>query len=378
MSPWMTEELTALRDLARTFCQRDVAPHLGRWSAQGRVDRELWLKAGEYGLLCLSVPEEYGGGGGGFAHEAVLHEERARVGDTAWGVGVHNVMVAHYLVAYGTEEQKRRWLPEMAQGRLVGAIAMTEPAAGSDLRGIRTRAVRDGDVYLTSGSKTFITNGQLANLIVVVVRTGTDETSSDLSLLVVETDETAGFRRGPVLDKIGLHGQDTAELFFDDARVPAANLLGGEQGRGMAQLMRQLPQERLLVAVDCVATMEKTLADTVAYTRQRAAFGRKLADFQNTRFKLAECATEIAVTRAFVDQCITRTLAGDLDAASAAMAKWWASDRLGRVVDDCLQLFGGYGYMAEYPVARAYADARIQRIFGGTNEIMKEIIARAL
>jgi len=374
MAPWMTEELVALRELARTFCRREVAPHLSRWSAQGRVDRELWLKAGESGLLCLSVPEEYGGGGGGFAHEVVLHEERARVGDTAWGVGVHNVMVAHYLTAYGTEEQKRRWLPAMARGSLVGAIAMTEPAAGSDLRGIRTRAVRDGDTYALTGSKTFITNGHLADLIVVVARTGTEE----LSLMVVETGGTAGFRRGPVLDKIGLHGQDTAELFFDASPVPAGNLLGGEEGRGFAQLMEQLPQERLLVAVDCVATMERVLADTVEYTRQRTAFGRKLAEFQNSRFKLAECATETAVTRAFVDRCVVRHLAGDLDGASAAMAKWWASDRLGRVVDDCLQLFGGYGYMAEYPIARAFVDARIQRIFGGTNEIMKEIIARTL
>lgn len=377
-SPWMTEELKAFRDLARTFCEREVAPHLSRWSADGQVDRELWLKAGEVGLLCVSIPEACGGGGGGFAHEAVLNEERARVGDTAWGVGVHNVMVAHYVAAYGTPEQQARWLPRMVTGDLIAAIAMTEPMAGSDLRGVRTRALLHGDSYLLNGSKTFITNGQLANLIVVVARTGAGTAASDISLLVLETDDAAGFRRGPVLNKIGLKGQDTSELFFDDVRVPAANLLGGDEGKGFAQLMEQLPQERLLVAVDCVAAMEQSLAVTVEYVKQRTVFGRKLLDFQNTRFKLAECATEAAVTRSFVDMCIERQIAGDLDAVSAAMAKWWASDRLGRVVDECLQLFGGNGYMAEYPIARAFVDARVQRIFGGTNEIMKEIIARSL
>ncbi|GLZ29611.1 acyl-CoA dehydrogenase [Lentzea sp. NBRC 105346] len=370
----MDEDLDQLRQLARTFLEKEVAPHQERFAAQKQVDRDLWRRAGDVGLLCLSIPEEYGGGGGTFAHEAVLIEEQARVGDSSWGNSVHSGIVAHYLLSYGTEEQKRRWLPKLASGEYVGAIAMSEPGAGSDLQGIRTRALREGDEYVINGSKTFITNGSQADLVIVVAKTDPSEGAAGISLLVVEND----IRRGRVLEKVGLKGQDTAELFFDDVRVPVSHLLGGQEGQGFVQLMQQLPQERLLIAVASVAGIERAVEVTLEYTKDRTAFGKELFKFQNTRFKLAECATEAAVTRAFVDECIEKHLTGSLDVPTAAMAKWWSTDRLCRVVDECVQLFGGYGYMTEYPIARAWADARVQRIYGGTNEIMKEIIARSL
>ena len=377
-SPWMTEDLDQLRELARTFFAKELAPHQERFAAQKHVDRDLWHRAGEVGLLCLSIPEEYGGGGGTFAHEAVLLEEQARIGDSSWGNSVHSGIVAHYLLAYGDEQQKQRWLPKLASGEHVGAIAMSEPGAGSDLQGIKTRAVRDGDDYVINGSKTFITNGSQADLVIVVAKTDPAQGAAGTSLIVVETADTPGYRCGRVLDKIGLKGQDTAELFFDDVRVPAGNLLGGQEGQGFVQLMQQLPQERLIIAVASVAGLEAAVDLTLDYVKQRSAFGRELIKFQNTRFTLAECATEAAVSRAFVDRCVEDHLRGELDIPTAAMAKWWASDRLCRVVDECVQLFGGYGYMTEYPIARAWADARVQRIYGGTNEIMKEIIARSL
>ncbi|MEU5696067.1 acyl-CoA dehydrogenase family protein [Actinosynnema sp. NPDC020468] len=375
-SPWMTDDLDQLRSLARTFLEKEAAPNQERWAAQKQVDREFWTKAGGLGLLCLSVPEEYGGGGGTFAHEAVLLEEQARVGDSSWGNSVHSGIVAHYILGYGSEEQKRRWLPKLASGEFVGAIAMSEPGGGSDLQNIRTKALRAGDEYVISGSKTFITNGAQADLVIVVAKTDPGQGATGISLLVVETT-APGFRRGRVLDKIGLKGQDTAELFFDDVRVPASNLLGAE-GQGFVQLMEQLPQERLLIAVASVAGIEAAVDLTLDYVKDRTAFGRELIKFQNTRFTLAECATEARVTRAFVDECVQSHLEGRLDVPTAAMAKWWASERLCRVVDECVQLFGGYGYMTEYPIARAWADARVQKIYGGTNEIMKEIIARSL
>jgi len=377
-STWMTEDLDQLRELARTFVAKEMTPNQERWAAQKHVDRDLWTKAGEVGLLCLSIPEEYGGGGGTFAHEAVLIEEQARAGDSSWGNSVHSGIVAHYLLAYGTEEQKLRWLPKLACGEYVGAIAMSEPGAGSDLQGIKTKALRDGDGYVVNGSKTFITNGSQADLVVVVAKTDPAEGASGTSLVVVETAQAPGFRRGRVLDKVGMKGQDTAELFFDDVRVPSANLLGGTEGQGFVQLMKQLPQERLLIAVASIAGIEAAVALTLEYVKDRTAFGRELIKFQNTRFTLAECATEAAVTRSFVDDCIRLHLDGQLDVPTAAMAKWWSTERLCRVVDECVQLFGGYGYMTEYPIARAWADARVQKIYGGTNEIMKEIIARSL
>ncbi|AIG78171.1 Long-chain specific acyl-CoA dehydrogenase [Amycolatopsis japonica] len=376
-SSWSTTELEDLRDLARTFCQKELAPNQERWAAEKKVDRELWTKAGEVGLLALSIPEEYGGGGGTFAHEAVLYEEQARSGDSAWGVTVHNGIVAHYILEYANEEQKKAWLPKFASGEMVGAVAMTEPGTGSDLQGIKARAVRDGDHYVINGAKTFITNGFHADLVVVAVKTDPDAGAQGVSLIAVETD-TPGFSRGRVLDKIGLKGQDTAELNFDDVRVPAANLLGAQEGLGFIQLMQQLPQERLIIAVTAVAGMEAAIDQTIAYTKDRQAFGRPVYNFQNTKFKLAEAATEAAVSRAFLDQCIERHLRKELDVQGAAMAKLWTTERVNKVVDDCLQLFGGYGYMTEYPIARAWADIRISRIFGGTSEIMKEIISRTL
>jgi acyl-CoA dehydrogenase len=377
-SSWMTEDLDAFRELAHTFCQKELAPNHERWVQAKQVDRELWYKAGEVGLLCLSIPEEYGGGGGTFAHEAVLLEEQAYAGDDAWGNAVHSGIVAHYLNAYGTEEQKRRWLPKLASGELVGAIAMTEPGTGSDLQNIKTRAIRDGDSYVINGAKTFITSGAQCGLVIVVAKTDPDEAAHGVSLIVVETEGAEGFRRGRVLDKIGMHGQDTSELFFDDVRVPTENLLGTQEGLGFIQLMQQLPQERLLIAVTAVAAMEAAVAQTIQYTKERTAFGREIFKFQNTKFTLAECATEVAVCKAFLDQCIERHLKSELDVSGAAMVKWWTTDRLSRVADECLQLFGGYGYMSEYPISRAWTAARVQRIFGGTNEIMKEIISRTL
>ncbi|MFD8498715.1 acyl-CoA dehydrogenase family protein [Amycolatopsis sp. NPDC059657] len=376
-SSWSTTELEDLRELAKTFFAKELVPHQERWAQAKMVDRELWNKAGEVGLLALSIPEEYGGGGGTFAHETVLYEEQARSGDSAWGVSVHNGIVAHYLLQYASEAKKREWLPKFASGEFVGAIAMTEPGTGSDLQSIATRAVRDGDEYVINGAKTFITNGWHADLVIVAVKTDPNAGAQGVSLIAVETT-TPGFRRGRVLDKIGLKGQDTAELFFDDVRVPAANLLGDAEGQGFIQLMQQLPQERLLIAVTSVAGMEAAINLTIDYTKERTAFGRPIFGFQNTKFKLAEAATEAAVARAFLDQCIERHLRGELDVQGAAMAKLWTTERINKVVDDCLQLFGGYGYMNEYPIARAWADVRISRIFGGTSEIMKEIISRTL
>ena len=376
-SPWMNQELDDLRDLARTFAEKEIKPNIETYIKNKQVDRDLWNKAGELGLLCISIPEEYGGGGGTFAHETVIIEEQAYVGDSSWGASLHSGIVAHYLLAYGTEEQKQYWLPKMASGDVVGAIAMTEPGTGSDLQGIRTKAIRAGDGYVVNGAKTFITNGAQADMVLVAAKTDPSEAAAGISLVIVPTDAD-GFRRGRVLDKIGMKGQDTCELFFDDVRVPASNLLGAEEGQGFAQLMSQLPQERLLVGVSCVAAMEACLDLTLEYVHSRTAFGRPVFGFQNTKFELAEVATEARVARSFLDECIDLHLKGELDIPTAAMIKYWASERAGVVVDKCLQLFGGYGFMEEYPIARAYTDLRVSRIYAGTTEIMKEIIARML
>ncbi|MFE3443964.1 acyl-CoA dehydrogenase family protein [Nocardia sp. NPDC059180] len=376
-SCWMNEDLDALRELARAFFEKEVAPNVDKYIEQHHVDRDLWNKAGELGLLCLSIPEEYGGGGGTFAHEAVLIEEQARVVDTAWGQSLHNGIVAHYLLAYGTEEQKQQWLPKMASGEVVGAIAMTEPGTGSDLQSVKAKAVRDGDEYIVNGSKTFITNGAQADLIIVVVKTDTSQGASGISLVLVEADRP-GFRRGRVLDKIGQKGQDTSELFFEDVRIPVSNLLGTAEGQGFIQLMQQLPQERLIIAVGSVAGMEVALEHTLRYTKEREAFGRTVFGFQNTKFKLAEVATEAKIARVFTDDCIAKHIVGELDIPTVAMAKWWTTDRAMSVASECLQLHGGYGYMSEYPISRMWVDNRVQMIYAGTNEIMKEIIARSL
>ncbi|MAO80152.1 MAG: acyl-CoA dehydrogenase [Nocardioides sp.] len=377
-SPWLTEDLADLQQLARTFMQKEVVPNQARWAEQHMVDRDFWRAAGAAGLLCISIPEEYGGGGGTFAHEAVIAAEQARVADDAWANSIHSTIVAHYLAAFGTEEQKRRWLPGMASGDLVGAISMTEPTTGSDLQRVRTRGIRDGDDYVINGSKTFISNGTHADLLVIVTRTSDEPGGRGLSLIVAETRDLPGFQRGRVLEKIGMHGQDTRELSFVDMRVPAANLLGGVEGRGFQQLMEQLPQERLIIAVTAAAAADTAVREAVAYAKEREAFGQDLLSFQNTRFVLAECAADALAARTLVDSCITRHVAGELDAAGASLAKFWCTDIQNKVVDRCLQIFGGYGYIMEYPIARMYAAARVQKIYGGTNEIMKELVARSL
>ncbi|MFO0452561.1 MAG: acyl-CoA dehydrogenase family protein [Pseudomonadota bacterium] len=377
VSPWMDDELQLFREQARRFVETEMLPHDAHWRERKHVGHEVWRKAGDLGLLCTDVPAQMGGVGGDFRHEAVFYEEQARRGISGFGQSVHSIC-AHYLVNHGTPAQRARFLPRLASGELVGAIGMTEPAAGSDLKGIRTRAVRDGDHYVVDGSKIFITNGYLAGLIALVVKTDPAAGSKGISILMVETKDLPGYRVGRILDKLGMHAQDTAELFFEGVRVPAANLLGGVEGQGFHQLMQDLPYERLIIAVIAVGAMEGALAETLKYVKERQAFGKPIAEFQNTRFKLAELATEVRVARTFVDDCIRRRLAGTLDTATASMAKYWCTDLQQKVADDCLQLFGGYGYMDEYPISRMFADARVQRIYGGTNEIMKEVIARSL
>jgi acyl-CoA dehydrogenase len=376
-SPWMNDELQLLRESVARFADAEMVPLDARWRAQQNVGSEIWRRAGAQGFLCTDIPDEYGGGGGDFRHEAVIYEELGRRGLSGFGQGVHSI-AAHYLLNHGTAEQRQRFLPRMARGELIGAIGISEPGAGSDMKGIRTRAERDGDHYVVNGSKIFISNGMLAGLIALVVRTDPNPGSQGLSLLMVETADLGGFRVGRVLDKMGMHAQDTAELFFDGARIPAANLLGGVAGQGMYQLMSDLPYERILIAVSGVAAMEGALAATLAYTKERRAFGQTIFEFQNSKFRLAEIATNVRVARAFVDDCIARVTAGTLDTVTASMAKWWITDLQQRVLDECVQLHGGYGYMNEYLVCRMFADSRVQRIYGGTNEIMKEIIARAL
>ena len=376
---WMDAELESYRNTVVRFIHQEMLPDDEAARQRGHVGHALWRKAGELGLLCADIPAEHGGAGGDFRHEAILYEETARRSLTGFNSSVHSI-VAHYLLNHGTTDQKARFLPRLCRGELVGAIAMTEPGAGSDLQGIRTRAVRasDSDDYIVNGSKTFITNGFLAGLVLLVVKTDPTQGARGTSILIVETAGLSGYRVGRLLDKIGLKAQDTCELFFDDVRVSTDMLLGGVEGQGFFQLMSDLPYERLIIGVSAVAAMEGALAATLDYVRERKAFGQSVADFQNTKFKLAEVATITKVARSFIDDCIAKLLAGTLDTVTASMAKCWASDMQCKVVDECLQLFGGYGYMNEYLIGRMYVDARIQRIYGGTNEIMKEVISRAL
>lgn len=375
---WMDADLTLFQDSTRRLFENEFVPDEEKWRKQQHADRDVWRKAGQMGLLCVSMPEAYGGGGGTFAHEAIVAAEQARAMVYGFSNNVHSAILAHYILNYGTEPQKRRWLPGMATGERVGAIAMSEPGAGSDLKSVRTTAMRDGDTYVINGSKTFITNGLHADLICVVAKTDPRAGARGVSLIMVETQDLPGFRRGRLLEKLGQKSLDTAELFFDAVRVPAANVLGESEGQGFAQLMQQLPRERLLIAVGAVATMRRAIDDTVAYTRTRQVFGQALLDMQNTRFKLAECETIATIAARFVDDCIARQLEGALDLSTAAMAKWWTTQMNCQVIDECLQLHGGYGYMLEYPIARMYADARVGKIYGGSNEIMKEIIARGM
>ncbi len=376
-SPWMDEDLQTFRETVVRFIESEMVPHDARWRAQHHVDRETWRKAGETGLLLLDIPADYGGGGGDFRHEAVFYEELSRRGISGFGQGVHSI-AAHYVMNHGNEAQKRRWLPRLASGDLIGAIAMTEPGAGSDLQGIRTRAVRDGDHYVVNGSKIFITNGGSATLLMLVVRTDPTDRKRGLSILMVETEGLPGYRVGRVLDKMGMAAQDTAELFFEDVRVPADCLLGPEEGKGMYQMMADLPYERAVIAICGVGAMEGALAETSKYVKERKAFGQPIGNMQNIRFKLAEVATITRIARVFIDDCIVKLLAGKLDTATASMAKYWITDMQQQVLDECVQMHGGYGYMNEYLVCRMFADSRVQRIYGGTNEIMKELISRSV
>jgi len=375
---WMTEELSLLEEQTRRFLANEMVPNIEKWHEQGMMDRSAWNKLGEAGLLLAGIPEEYGGAGGTFAHETVINREFALAGMDQIGAPLHSGIVAPYILNYGTEEQKKKWLPKLASGELVGAIAMSEPGAGSDLQSVRTTAVKSGNGYVLNGSKTFITNGQHANLIIVVAKTDPTQGAKGTSLIVVETDETPGFRRGRKLKKLGMDWADTSELFFEEAKVPAEALLGTEEGQGFFQLMRDLPQERLIVATSAIGMIERALRLTIDYVKDRKAFGKAIVEYQNTQFELAECKTEATIGRVFHDHCVAQHLKRELDTATASMAKYWLSDLQNKVVDRCLQLFGGYGFMDEYPISRMYRDARVQRIYAGTNEIMKVVIARTL
>jgi len=371
--PWMDADIEAFRDQVRRYINAELVPHLDGWRRQGYIPREVWHPFGEMGFLLPEMDEQYGGPGASLAYQLVVQDELAKA-EVPANSAVHTI-AAHYILDYGTEEQKQKWLPKLTSGEMLAGIAMTEPGCGSDLKAMRTRAKLDSDHYVVNGAKTFITNGYTANLLVLAVRTG-DEATKGVSLLVIETENLPGFTVGRRLEKIGQHASDTAELAFNDMRIPAANLLGGVEGKGFGQLMSQLCYERMLLAVPAAAVIERAVELTTEYTQSRKAFGQTIADFQNTRFKVAECATIAHVVRTFVNDCTQRLLDGKLDPEAAYMAKWWCTEQQCKVVDECLQLFGGYGYMIEYPIARLYADSRVQRIYGGANEIMKDLIAR--
>ena len=374
--PMFTSEHNTFREATRRFITQEIVPHHPDWEKAGIVPREVWQKAGELGLLCCTVPEEYGGPNGDFLHSTIVIEELAKAGASGPGFSLQTDIVTPYLLHYGSEEQKKHWLPKMASGEVITAIAMTEPGTGSDLQSVKTSAIKTGNELTINGQKTFITNGHNADLIIVVAKTDPDQGASGTTLVLVESDRE-GFSRGRNLEKTGLKAQDTSELFFDNVKVPRTNILG-EEGGGFKQLMQELPQERLVIAIGAVASCEAALEWTVEYTRQRRAFGKSVAEFQNTRFKLAAIKTDITAARAFLDRCLELHTKGKLDATTGAMIKLWTTEIQSRVLDDCVQLHGGYGYMWEYPIARAWADARIQRIYGGTSEIMKELISRDL
>lgn len=377
MSAWAQDEHRMFADMAGRFLDAELVPNIEEWIAAGVVDRDFWRKAGAAGLMGGAMAEDYGGAGGDIGFDAVTLYEQAARGDAGWGFGIQSI-VMHYVAGYGSDEQKARWLPGLVSGEIVGALAMTEPGTGSDLQAVRTSAQRDGNSYRLNGSKIFITNGGSADLVLVAAKTDRGSGARGMSLIAVETGGAEGFRRGRRLNKLGMKANDTAELFFEDVRVPMTHLLGAEEGQGFYQMMRQLPWERLTIAIMALGAMDFAIAQTVAYVRERKAFGQRVMDFQNTRFRLAECKTKAELLRSFVNDCIARQAAGTLDAATASMAKYWGSQAQNEVMHECLQLFGGYGYMMEYPIARAYADARVQMIYGGTNEVMKELIARSL
>src|SRR2546423_11091001 len=374
----MSASVALLEEQARRFIATEYVPRLESWNERGMYDREVWTKAGAAGLLCPAIPEQYGGAGGSFAHEAVISRELSLAGFDAFGAPLHSGIVAPYILHYGTDEQKKRWLPKLVTGELVGAVAMSEPGTGSDLQGVRTTAKKSGNGYVLNGSKTFITNGQHANLIVVVAKTDAAAGAKGTSLMMVETEDARGFRRGRKLAKLGLDWADTSELFFEDVKLPAEGLLGPEEGQGFIQLMTELPQERLIVSTAAIGMIERALGLTIDYVKERKAFGKQIIDFQNTQFELAECKSEATIGRVFHDHCVERHIRRELDTVTASMAKYWLTDLQNKIVDRCLQLFGGYGYMDEYPISRMYRDARVQRIYAGTNEIMKLLIARSL
>jgi acyl-CoA dehydrogenase len=374
---WVTTEHRLYADAAERFMQHALVPNIEKWCEQGVVDRDFWRQAGEAGIMGASVPEEYGGAGADMSFEAVTIYTQASLADISWGYGIQSI-VMHYLVTFGTEQQKSRWLPKLVSGELVSAIAMTEPGCGSDLKAVATHAKRDGESYVINGSKTFITNGQTAELICVVVKTDLSAGAKGTSLMFVETQHAKGFERGRNLKKLGMKGNDTSELFFADVRVPVENLLGGVEGQGFYQLMNQLPWERTMIGISALGAMDCGLQLTIDYVRERKAFGQPIMAFQNTRFKLAEMKTKVEVTRSFINDCVAKLIDGSLDPATASMAKYWGSQVQNEVLDECVQLHGGYGYMMEYPITRLFADARVQKIYGGTNEIMKELIARSL
>jgi alkylation response protein AidB-like acyl-CoA dehydrogenase len=374
---WVTTEHRLYADGVQRFMEQSMAPNIEIWCDQGVVDRDFWYQAGEAGIMGASVPEAYGGAGADLSFEAITIYTQAYLADINWGYGIQSI-VMHYLVTYGTEDQKRRWLPKLVSGELVSAIAMTEPGCGSDLKAVASTAKRDGDSYVINGSKTFITNGQTAELICVVVKTDLAAGSKGTSLIFVETEQAQGFQRGRNLKKLGMKGNDTSELFFEDVRVPVDNLLGGAEGQGFYQLMNQLVWERSMIGITALGAMDCGLQQTIDYVRQRKAFGQPIMAFQNTRFKLAEMKTKVEVTRSFINDCIAKLIDGSIDPATASMAKYWGSQVQNEVLDECVQLHGGYGYMMEYPITRLFADARVQKIYGGTNEIMKELIARSL
>jgi acyl-CoA dehydrogenase len=369
-------EHETFRGSVRRFMEQEVVPHDERWQEQGYADKSVWRKAGANGFLCPTMPPEYGGAGADKLYSVVLMEEQARANNSTLGFGLHSEIVAPYLLAYGSEALKRKYLPKMASGEMIGAIAMSEPGAGSDLQGVKTTALKKGNGYVVNGSKTFITNGWNCDLVILVAKTDPAKGAKGTSLVIVDTS-MKGFSKGKRLKKIGLKGQDTAELFFDNVEVPAENLLGRENN-GFIYLMQELPWERMQIAIAAAAKAEAAIEWTRAYVGERKAFGKPLASFQNTRFKLAELATEVQVARVFVDKCVQLLIDKQLDTATASMCKYWVTDLECKVMDECVQLHGGYGYMWEFPIARAYVDARVQRIYGGTNEIMKEVISRSL
>ncbi len=375
--PWMTEDHCAFADSVERFFAEEFEPNREQWAEDGLVPRSFWKKAGELGILGATIPEEYGGLGLTQHFDVVSYLEQSKAGDSGWGLSVHNI-ATHYILAFGTEDQKHRWLPKLATGDYVAAIAMTEPGTGSDLQAVKTTAIQDGNEYVINGSKTFITNGSSADLLLLVAKTDAKAKAKGVSLLVVETAELEGYSVGRKLKKLGMKRNDTAELNFEDVRVPRSALLGKEEGNGFYQLMQQLPWERLLLGYMALGASQCALKATLEYVRERKAFGKRIMDFQNSRFKLAEAATKIELLAAYLDKCLAELEAGNLTAESAAMAKWWGTQTQCEIVDECLQLHGGYGYMSEYLISELYADARVQKIYGGTNEIMKELIARSL